>query len=294
MPDQPDLPGGSNDPTRAHDPIDPTRAHDPVEPTRVQPGVDPTRAQDATWARPAATRAGAPVVDEPLRRVPDDEDRDRTGAWWLWALLAAVLIAIVLFALLTQGDDDDAVGTADQAETGDTTATTAPQDTAPEDTTADAAPEDTATDDTAATDETTTTAAPAAGGDATDPGAGDAGTVTAASDGTDLFTLVQGDAGDAERLAPYADQDVTGAGVHVLDVVDGEGFWIGVDESRRIFAHAPDDVAVEVGERIDFDGFLKPNPAEDSAEVHDIPEDQGAELHRQQGHHIELRSLTPA
>ena len=105
---------------------------------------------------------------------------------------------------------------------------------------------------------------------------------------------MEGDAGDAERLAPHADQDITGEGVFVLDVVDGEGFWIGADDQQRIFAHAPDDVAVEPGQRISFDGFLKANPAEDSAEVHDIPEDQGAELHRQQGHHIELRSLSPA
>src|SRR3546814_4180526 len=57
--------------------------------------------------------------------------------------------------------------------------------------------------------------------DAPSDGAGeDPGTVTTA-DGTDLFSLVQGDAGDAERLAPYADQDVTGSGVYVLDVEIG-------------------------------------------------------------------------
>ncbi len=294
MPDQPDLPGGSNDPTRANDPIDPTRAQDPVDPTRVQPGVDPTRAEDSTWARPAAATR-APLAAEPLRREPDD-DRDRKGAWWLWALLAAVLIAIVLFALLGNGDDDDdAVGTDDQTETDDGAVDTASEDTAPEDTTAETAPEDTATDGDAPTD-TTATSAPAAGGGAA-PGAGeDPGTVTTASDGTDLFTLVQGDAGDAERLAPYAGQDVVGEGVSVLEVVEGEGFWIGADDSRRIFAHASSGAAteVQVGQRISFDGFLKPNPAADSADVHDIPEDQGAELHRQQGHHIEVRSLTPA
>ena len=294
MPDQPDLPGGSNDPTRANDPIDPTRAHDPIDPTRVQPGIDPTRAQDATRARPAATTAGAPLAAEPVRRRPDDDDRDRKGAWWLWALLAAVLIGIVLFALLSQGDDDDdSVGTDDQTEEG-AVETTAP-DTAPEDTTADTAPTDTEAPEDAPAD-TTATTAPAAGGDAA-PGAGeDPGTVKAASDDTDLVTLVKGDAGDAGRLAPYAEQDVVGEGVYVLEIVEGEGFWIGADESRRIFAHAGADAAaaVEVGQRIDFDGFLKANPADDSADVHDIPEDQGAELHRQQGHHIELRSLTQA
>lgn len=285
MPIEPDLPGGSNDPTRAHEPIDPTRAQDRVEPTRVQPGVDPTRVQGAAGARPAA-RTATPLADEPLRRRPDDDER-RAGAWWPWALLAAVLIAIVLFALLSQGDDDDdAVGTTD--ETSTTVAGAAPVETAPQDTTAETTPPDPATEDSAP-DTTVATTVPPAEADA----GGDPGTVTT-TEGTDLFTLVQGDAGDAERLAAHADQDVTGDGVYVLDVVDGQGFWIGADDQQRIFAHAPDDVAVEIGQRLTFDGFLKPNPAEDSADVHDIPEDRGAELHRQQGHHIELRSLSAA
>ena len=290
MPIDPDQPGGSEDPTRAQDPVDPTRAQDPVDPTRVQPGVDPTRVGDAAYARPHARRA--PVVEEPLRRDPRDDD-DRKGAGWLWALLAAVLIAIVLFALFQAGDDDDdAVGTADQSETEPGAVETTPEDTAVEDTTAETAPADT-TATTAPADTTPTTAADGATPAPADGAGEDPGTVTTA-DGTDLFTLVQGDAGDAERLAAHADQDVTGEGVYVLEVVDGEGFWIGADDQQRIFAHAPDDVAVEVGQRISFEGFLKPNPPDDSAEVHDIPEDQGAELHRQQGHHIELRSLMPA
>ena len=292
MPIDPDQPGGSHDPTRAQDPVDPTRAQDPIDPTRVQPGVDATRTGDAAYARPDPLRG--PSADEPLRRDPGDDD-DR-NAWWLWALLAAVLIAIVLFALFQGGDDDDEVGTADQATTEPGAVETAPEDTTA-DTTAETAPEDTADDEGAVTDDTTaTTAAPADDGEAAAPdGTDDPGTVTTA-DGTDLFTLVQGDAGDAERLAPYADQDVTGEGVYVLDVVEGEGFWVGADDQQRIFAHVSGDATaeVEVGQRISFDGFLKANPPEDSAEVHEIPEDQGAELHRQQGHHIELRSLTPA
>ena len=253
MPDQHDLPGGSDDPTRAHDPIDPTRAQDPVdptraqdpvEPTRVQPGVDPTRAQDATWARPAATSrrraAGRRAAPPPTRRRPRPQ-----GCLVAVGAARGRLIAIVLFALLNQGDDDDdAVGTDDQTETVDSTADTAPEDTAPADTTADTAPEDTATDDGAATDDTTATTAPAGDDDAASGAEGDPGTMTTV-DGTDLFTLVQGDAGDAERLAPYADQDVTGEGVYVLEVVEGEGFWIGADEQQRIFAHASADASAE-------------------------------------------------
>ena len=287
MPIEPDQPGGSNDPTRANDPIDPTRAQDPVDPTRAQDPVDPTLAQPVAGARYEDTaRTAAPLTREPLRREPDGDDRK--GAWWLWALLAAVLIAIVLFALLSQGDDDDdAVGTADQTETEAGAVETVPEDTAIEDTTI----EDTAPEAPAeTTPDTTATTEAADGGDA-----GDGGTVTA-EDGTDLFTVIQGDAGDAERLAPYADQDVQGQGVEVLDVVEGEGFWIGTSDQQQIFAHAPADTAaeVQVGQRITFDGFLEVNPPADSADVHDIPQDQGAELHRQQGHHVELRSLTPA
>lgn len=291
MPNDPDQPGGSHDPTRANDPIDPTVPHDPVDPTVAQDPVDTTRVQGAAPAAGMGRDERFDPLEEPPPRRPED-DRDRKGAWWLWALLAAILIAIVLFALLGGDDDDgDDVGTTDQ--TTDTVAPdTSAEDADSEDTTTEtSAPDD--TEDTT-TDDTTATSAPAAGGDAPAPDAGeDPGTVTT-TDGTELFTLVQGDAGDAERLSPHVDQDLTGEGVYVLEVVDGEGFWIGASDQQRIFAHASDDVAVEAGQRIGFDGFLKANPAEDSADVHDIPEDQGAELHRQQGHHIELRSLTPA
>jgi hypothetical protein len=286
VPSEPDSdqPGGSYDPTRAHDPIDPTRAHDPVDATRVQ------------GAAPAAGMGGADP-GEPLReRPPRERDDDRKKAGWLWALLAAVLVGIVIYALVQQGDDDGA-GTTDQIQTDAGVADTAPEDTATDDTatTDTSAPEDTAADDTATTETSAVTTAPVADdgdAEASDAG-GDPGTVTTA-DGTDLFTLVQGDAGDAERLAPYAGEDVGGEGVYVLEVVEGEGFWIGADDQQRIFAHTSDDDTAEVGQRISFDGFLKPNPPEDSAEVHDIPEDQGAELHRQQGHHIELRSMDAA
>lgn len=282
MPEQPDVPGGSHDPTRANDPIDPTRAQDPVDPTRVQPGVDATRAQ------PAADRASAPLADGPRRRDPGDDDRT---AWWLWGLLGAVLIAIVLFALLRESDDgDDTVDTIDPAVTDTSVAdTTAPEDTAADTAPETTVPEDTATDPADSEGTTDTTVGGESGAQTTD----DPGTVTTA-DGTDLFTLVEGDAGDAERLEPHAGSDVTGEGVFVLEIVDGEGFWIGADDRRRLFAHAADGVAVVAGQRISFDGMLKPHPPEGSAEVHDISEDEGAALYEQQGHHLELRSITAA
>lgn len=287
MPTDPDQPGGSDHPTRAHDPIDPTRAQDPVDPTRVQPGVDPTRAGGAAHTRPDTPRA--PLADD-VRRGEHDDDRAQKGAWWPWALLAAVLIAIVVYALVQEGDDsDDAVGTTDQT-------AVAPVESAPEDTTADTTAEPAPEDTTATTDTADTTATTAAADDTDAPAVapGDEGTVTTA-DGADLLTLVEGDAGDAERLAPYAGETVTGSAVEVLEVVDGAGFWIGVDEQRRIFAHGPDaDAAdVEVGDRIDFSGVLAPNAGDGADDVHDIPDDQGAQLHEDQGHHLELGSISP-
>jgi len=284
-----------NEPTRADLPPvggdDPTIAHDPI-------GAEPTRGYDPVGADAGVTRAYDPVVPEAGtatsvrdRRPVDDED-DRRRATWLWLLLGAVLIGLVLWALLR--DEGDDVETS-----GDPAAqTTAPVEEGIEDPAA-SAPDDALAeeaDDGAGPAPTEAPAEEPATGDepATDAPAAGAATLTSA-DGTDLLGLIQGDAGDAERLAPHADADVTGSGLEVLDVVEGEGFWIG-DDQRRIFAHGGDDLAatVEVGQRIDVEGFLKPNPPADSADVHDIPEDQGAELHRQQGHHIELRSITPA
>jgi hypothetical protein len=291
MPIDPDQPGGSHDPTRANDPVDPTRAQDPVDPTTVQPGVDPTRAQDPTVARPDPRRGA--TADEPLRRRPDADD-DRNSAWWLWALLAAVLIGVVLFALLRDNDDDD-VGTDDQTETDAGVVDTTPEDTLVEDTTAETAPEDTVAEEPVTEDTTATTADD---GDTTAPGdgAGDDPGTAITTDGTDLFTLVRGDAGDADRLADQANEDLTGRDVYVLDVVDGEGVWLGASDQQRIFAHASAEVSAQIraGARISFDGFLKPNPPDDADDGHDIPDDQGAELHRQQGHHIEMRSVTAA
>lgn len=278
MPIEPDQPGGSNDPTRAHDPIDPTVAQEPVDATRVQ-GAAPRPETDPLDG------PGTPLTDEPLRRRPVHQDRSTT--WWPWALLAAILIGIVLFALLGGDDeDDDAVDTIDQTETPEAPGGIEAPDTSPEDTSVvTTAPPGSAEDGSDAESETTTPAAPE------EPSATE-GTVTAA-DGTSLFSAVQGDAGDADRLGQYAGTQVTGEGVEVLEVVDGQGFWIGIDDQQRIFARPGDDVAadVEAGDRISFEGTLEANTPNDST---DISEDQGGELYQQQGHHIELRSVTSA
>lgn len=273
----PEFPGGSDDPTRAGDPVDPTVVRDPVDTAHAQ-GAAPAAGMGAV------DRAGAPMSEEPRRRDPRGDDRNTAG--WLWALLAAAVIGIVLFALLGDDDGDDAVGTVDQP-TDTAAPETSVEDTATQGTTPEtAAPEDApaAADDTTAS---TTTAAPDDGAGT----AGEPGTVTAA-DGTDLLTLVQGDAGDADRLAPYAGTEVTGESVEVLEVVEGQGAWIGTDDERRLFARTTDGLSVEAGDRISFDGSLEANPSEGADDAIEIPEDQGAEQLRRQGHHIQIGELT--
>lgn len=122
MPTDPDpeFPGGSDDPTRAGDPADRSQVQDPVDTTHAQ-GAAPAAGMGAV------DRAGAPMSEEPR----DIRSGDRTTAGWLWALLAAVLIAIVLFAVLRDGDGSDAMGPGGQ--TSDVAAPAVPVgDAAPE------------------------------------------------------------------------------------------------------------------------------------------------------------------
>lgn len=285
MPDErsSDLPGGSDDPTRANDPVDPTRVHEPVD-TSLAQGAGPAAGMGRSG------RGERPFSEDPMRRQPGRDDDDRKTSTWLWALLAALLIGIVLFALLQGSDDDDAVGTVDP--TTDTAAPESPvEDAVTEDTAPDTTvPEDTAPESDAATEDTvatTTTAAPEASEGAA------AGAVTA-SDGTDLLGLVQGDSGDAERLAPYAGDDVAASSVEVLEVVDDQGIWVGTDDQQRLFVRSTDDLAVAAGETVALEGTLRANAEAGSDDAIELTDDQGAELLEQQGHHIELDQLTPA
>lgn len=103
-------------------------------------------------------------------------------------------------------------------------------------------------------DTTATSEAPETRTTTADEGATRSEGVIATADGTDLLSVVEGDAGGAERLAPYAGEDVTATGVDVLEE----------------------------------------NPAEGSDDAIVLPDDQGTEQLDQQGRHIELSELTPA
>jgi hypothetical protein len=273
------------------------------------PPEEPTRPMDT------AAPGGVDAVEHPV-----DDDRDRRGGWVIWAIVGLVLLGLVLFALLggdderttelTEGDgaeqwqteapaddagagDDPApeggvgAGAAEEAGAGEgATQDGAVHDGAAQDGTAGAAPETGA--ETGAEDGAE---APATADDADDPGA----ILTAG--GEELLALLEGDDGDAERLAPHAGSDVEGQGVRIQQVVDERHFWVGTD-TQRIFVHLGPDMTAEgveiaEGQRIAFEGFLKENPPADSAEVHDLTEDEGAEEHRRQGHHIELTTIAP-
>jgi hypothetical protein len=277
--------------------------------------------------------AGAAVVPEPpVVRGGRDDRRVAWWLWVLLGLVLLGLLAFALLSGGDPDDDvvegavapvapgaeeveadqdgvgddpapqaEEPVDPAQQDSAQDLTAPPAAQDPAAQDPAAqDPAAQDPTAQDPAAQDPTAqdpaaqdpTAQDPAAQDPAAqDPTAQDPGSAVTA-DGRSLFPV------DPARLAELAGQDLVGQRVLVQSVVPGEGFWIGVDEVDRVFVHAgasaPLGFEPAPGQRIDFDGFVKPNPPADSAEVHDIPEDQGAEQHRQQGHHVELRSATLA
>jgi hypothetical protein len=271
----PTRPAGSGDPApmggESTVPLDETTAMDPTvvggEPTRVD---EPTAVTAATTVR---TRPDGP-----------DVDRDRTAAWLLWGLLALLLVGLVAFLLLRDGDDD-----ADDVVTDDTATTEV--DDGVEETTPETMPaEDPPAEDPVPPGDAPGT--PGAGGtpdDAGDPAPrADDGPGDLRAGNESLFPV-------PDDLAPFADAEVDGVGVLVDEVVEAVGFWVGDADDNRIFVRvAPGldtgDFEVEEGMRIDLQGVVRANdPAASEPD-----EDQGGERYRQQGHHIELRAVRPA
>ena len=80
-----------------------------------------------------------------------------------------------------------------------------------------------------------------------------AGTLTA-PDGTALLPL------PPDGLAAVEGQPVEARGVAVQSVVDGTGFWVGTDETNRVFVHPTAPMPVQPGQRIDFDGTVTARP----------------------------------
>ncbi|HUF33327.1 MAG TPA: hypothetical protein VMN58_09000 [Acidimicrobiales bacterium] len=98
-----------------------------------------------------------------------------------------------------------------------------------------------------------------------------------------------------DDLSAFEGDDVRGEGVLVHSVVEALGFWIGDDDENRIFVRVEPGLdtggfVVEEGDRVDLEGTVRANDPDDV----DPPDDAGGDRYREQGHHIELRSLEPA
>ena len=134
---------------------------------------------------------------------------------------------------------------------------------------------------------TPTTAAPAA------PAASGSSPVT--SGGRGLLPIPAG------GLASFAGQPAEGKGVNVESVVADEGFWVGNDPNNRIFVFLSDQAKaaegespfqVKAGQKVNFTGSVKPLP--NDLTPFGVDRSEGADQLRQQGHFIELASVTLA
>jgi hypothetical protein len=122
--------------------------------------------------------------------------------------------------------------------------------------------------------------------------AADAGTVVAANGGASLLPV------PGDGLGGYAGQTVQGRGVVVQSVVADEGFWVGADETNRLFVHLSDAAKasqgespfqVKAGQRVDFTGIVTPAPAD--AGALGVTAAEGADRLRTQGQYLELSSV---
>jgi hypothetical protein len=252
----------------------------------------------------------------PPEHIPPAAQKPNAAAWLPWLLVGLVVIGLGFFALgqqegaITDLDGaapapgapaeapvplDDPVADPEVAPPADVGAPDPAGDPAAGDPAGDPATGDPAGD--VAGDDG---AAPAGEPDpALDPAAAADGAGTLRTDGgEDVFAAVQGDDGDAERLAPLVGQEVQGVAVLIQQVVEDQGFWIGSDEQQRIFvvlpAGAQTDVEIAEGGRLDLVGMVQPNPPPEDPAAADLTAEQGAAQQAQQGHRLELSGIAPS
>ena len=122
-----------------------------------------------------------------------------------------------------------------------------------------------------------------------------AGTAAVTSEGKALLPLPSG------GFAAFSGKAAEGRGVNVESVVADEGFWVGDNPSNRIFVFLSDEAKaaegespfqVKAGQRIDFTGTVKAIP--NDLTPFGVDQSEGADQLRQQGHYVELRSVTLA
>ncbi len=217
----------------------------------------------------------------PRGAVAAEGGRRRRGfPWWLLGLLALALIALAVWAL-TRDDDDDRTAAGG-------TAATAPTDTGT------GAPEATGTGaDAGAGEGATGTGADGGTGTGADGGAGGAagaaaGTLT--SGGANLLG-----AEGAANLAAQSGQAAQGRGVNVQSVVSDEGFWVGSSEQDRVFValdiQGESPFQVTAGEKVDLQGTVT---ALETPEAFGVTAAEGLDQLRQQGQYIRATSLERA
>jgi hypothetical protein len=185
--------------------------------------------------------------------------------WWLWALLALVALAVLLFSLAECGDNDIPSATAGSAASA---------------------------------------VAPAPGGSAAaDPITSIAGLPGAAApdaalsaDGTSLLPLAQA-AGAGDVLTSQVGKAVTARGVLVQSVPADEGFWVGEDNTDRVWVQlsgsGESGYTVEQGDRVDFTGTMTAHEPAFAAQV-GVDAAEGADQLTQEAAHVAVDKSTVA
>jgi hypothetical protein len=196
--------------------------------------------------------------------------------WWLWVLLALVVIALLVFGLVRcgagSGDGSGDGSTASSGAPAAPSAGVAPPAGAP------AAPSAGASTAPGAG----ASAAPSAGGTAAA-----AGTLTA---GDTALLPVAGAAGPNGELTALVGRPVTAQSVAVQSVPSDEGFWVGTSETDRVWVELtvpPGESPYQVlaGQTVGFDGTVAAHDAGFAGQV-GVDAAEGADQLTRQAAHI--------
>jgi hypothetical protein len=223
---------------------------------------------------PHTDPAGSTRVTAPPRRP-----------WWLWALLALIVIALLVLALVQCGSGDDDPGDGPTTAGG---AGTSAEPAAPGSAGGDATGSASAPTSGAPAAGAPTAGAPQAGAPASG-GAAAAGSLSA--DGTALLPLSAA-AGPNGELGALVGRTVTAQGVAVQSVPSDEGFWVGSSETDRVWVQltvpaGESPYQVQPGQRLDFTGPMTAHGADFPQRV-GVDAAEGADQLAGQAAHVEV------
>ncbi len=191
--------------------------------------------------RPIADGA-TPVGERPSRRKG-----------WLWLLLAALAILLLLLGLSQCGNDDATSGTSASTSPSGSASDGGPSTTAASGSATDSAsPSASASSATPAAQPSPSASQAAGGGD----GSAVAGTIVTGG------TAVLGD-GPVKDLNTYTGQGAVAKAVKVQSVPADEGFWVGDNTTDRIWIQltgtaGESKYTVKQGDTVDFTGKVTP------------------------------------